>query len=285
MVSPQAPQVPTTMSDSSYAFDAPDADVIIRAFLQQGSKGPTVRDFHLHKVILSVASTLFHDMFSIPQPPQPAEGDAALPIIRVTECAGVFETFLRLIYPIEPPVIDSLQLVDHLFRLADKYMAKGVHAKLKPILVSPSFLKDDPVWVYAIACRANLNKEAKLAIPHTFETDLINGVSRNKLRMMTTESYHRLLVEHSLRRDRLVNAVDEVYRSQQRWPNNCRCAGGQLKKEIRIQISDKPFLSRKMLEGFLSEHPSPPWCHSGCVLTSKESPSFLSDFMRRINEV
>jgi len=272
------------MSDSSYAFDAPDADVIIRAPLQQGSKEPTIKDFHVHKTILSVASPFFRDMFSIPQPPQPAGGDTALPIIPVKESAGVFETFLRLIYPIEPPVINSLQLVDHLLRLADKYIVEGVHTKLKSILMSPSFLRDDPILVYAIACRANLNKEARLAIPYTFQTDLIKDVSRNKLRMMTTLSYHRLLAEHSLRRDQLVNAVDEVYRSQTRRLDQCRCIG-QLKKEIRVRISDKPFLSREMLEEYLSAQPSPPWCYGGCPLSPEESPSFLSDFMRRINEI
>ena len=161
------------MSDSSYAFDAPDADVIIRAPLQQGSK--ELKDFRVHKTILSVASTPFRDVFSIPQPPQPAESDTTLPIVQVAESAGDFEIFLRLIYPIEPPVINSLQLVDHL-RLAEKYMATGVHARLKQILFSPSFLRDDPVLVYAIACRANLNKEAIFAILRTLETDLVQGV-------------------------------------------------------------------------------------------------------------
>ena len=277
------PPVPTTMSSSPYTFDAPDADVIVRAPLQQGSE--ELKDFHVHKVILSVASTLFCDMFSIPQPPQPVESDATLPTVKITESAGVFETFLRLIYPIEPPVIDSLQLVDHLLQLAGKYMATGVHTKLKRILMSPSFLEADPISVYAIACRANLDEEATLTIPHTFETDLVQDIPRDKLRMMTVESYHRLLVEHSLRRDRLVKVFYEVYKFQGGWHKLCFCAGW-LEKEMRLQISNKPFIKRETLECLLSYSQAPSLsCSRDCPLTSKKSPGFLSDFMHKIYEM
>jgi len=40
----------------------PDADVILRA---SGGK-----EFHAHKLVLSLASPVFRDMFSVPQPPQ-----------------------------------------------------------------------------------------------------------------------------------------------------------------------------------------------------------------------
>jgi len=235
------------MSSSSFTFDAPDADVIVRAPLQQGSK--ELKDFHVHQAILSAASTLFRDTSSFPQPPQPAESDTTLPIVQITESAEVFETFLRLIYPIEPPAIDSLQLVDHLFQLAEKYAATGVHARLKRILVSPSFLETDPISVYAIARHANLDEEARLAISHTLETDLVQGVHPSKLRMATIESHNRLLVERSLRRDELLHAVDEVYRLRGNCPGGCCCAD-QLKKEIRLQLSSKPFLNKELFESF-----------------------------------
>ena len=86
---PKTLQVSTTMAASSYTFDAQDADVVLRAPLQPGSD--QFKDFHAHKTILSIASTLFHDMFSLPQP---TTGDATLPIIPVTELAEIFEVFL-----------------------------------------------------------------------------------------------------------------------------------------------------------------------------------------------
>ena len=192
------------MSVPTYNFDAHDADVILRTPLQQGSDQS--RDFHVHKNILSIASTFFHDMFSLPQP---ITRDVALPVIPITESADVFEVFLRLIYPVEPPTITPLQLVDDLFQLAEKYMANSVHTKLRQILVaSPSFLKDDPIWVYALACRANLDAEAELAIPLTFKIDIIRDIPQTHLRMMTAETYNRLLIAHSARRAALISAVN-----------------------------------------------------------------------------
>ena len=263
------------MSDPPYAFDAPDADVIIQAPLQLGSQ--ELKDFRAHKIILSVASTLFHDMFSIPHPPQPAGSDTTLPIIQIAEPAGVFETFLRLIYPIEPPVVDSLQLVDNLFQLAEKYMASGVHARVKQIFASPSFLKDDPILVYAVACRANLDKEARLAIPHTFEIDLVRDVPLEKLQIMTAEMYHRLLLQHSLRRDRLIRSIDEVMPSRH---DSCGSCVEQLKKEIRLEISGKPFLDRETLAKCFSS--ALPTCRKTCFLLLRNGP-FISDLLRRID--
>lgn len=270
------------MSDSPYTFDAPDADVILRA----GSKEP--KDFHVHKVVLAIASTVFRDMFTIPQPPQPAESGIAPPVIPITDPAGVFEIFLRLIYPIEPPVINSLQLVDQLFRVTEKYMASGVHAKLRPILLSPSFLKNDPIYVYIIAHRTNLDKEAKLTIPHTFNIDLIQDIPHNKLRAMTTEEYHTLLIQHSIRRDQIVKVVDEISRKKAGFGDGCRCFG-ELRREIRLQISRKPFVDRVILEkcvSFVRESVSAIPCNTRyCDLTLEGSPEFLSDLMGRINKM
>jgi hypothetical protein len=91
----QALLFPTTMSDPPYTFDFPDADVILRAPLYPDDPESTeFKDFHTHKAILSTASTIFHDMFSVPQPRQSAEGDTSPPIVHVVESAETFEVFL-----------------------------------------------------------------------------------------------------------------------------------------------------------------------------------------------
>ena len=278
--SPSHPQHRTSMQDPSYKFDAPDADVILRAPLQPGSK--ELKDFKVHKAILSVASTFFHEMFSVPQLPQPAKNNTTLPVVQIIEPAGAFEVFLRLIYPIEPPVINSLLLLNGLFGLAVKYTAGGVRAKLRQTLVSPSFLKSDPIAVYAIACRANLEEEAKLAISYTFEIDLIGEFPNSKLQTMTTEVYHRLLVGHSLRRDQLINAVDEVCGSRGR--PLCRCIL-YFKMEMRIHISVKPFFDRDALVKCLPSQERNLACPGGCFLTPRGANLFLTDLLRRIREL
>ena len=239
------------MSFSSYNFDAQDADLILRTPLQESDQ---VRDFRVHKAIISIASTLYGDMLSLPQPPQPATGDSFLPVVQVTESADVFEVFLRLMYPIEPPAITSLQLVDDLFQLADKYMAYGVHEKLKQVLTSsPSFLKDSPMWVYALACRANLDAEAELAIPFTFKTDPVRDISQLHLRMMTAEAYNRLLTAHATHRAQLISAVKRA-EAPSYHPNGCSCGGWfytRLENNINFAIWEKPFLDKQRLDSCL----------------------------------
>lgn len=264
------------MQAPAYKFDASDADVIIRAPLQPGSEEH--KDFNVHKVILSVASTVFHEMFSAPQPSQPAMTDTPLPVVQIAEPAGVFEIFLRLIYPIEPPIVNSLLLVNDLFRLAAKYIAGGVRAKLKQILLTPAFLKSDPIAVYAIARRAGLDNEAKLAIPYTFEIDLVGEFPKSKLQGMTAESYHRLLVEHSLRRDQLVNTADDVCKSRGRTP--CYCVQ-YFKKEMRLYISGRPFLDKETLVKCLPPQDRNLACTGGCLLTPGAANGFITDLLRR----
>jgi len=273
------------MSAPSYNFDAHDADAILRTSLQTGSD--QFKDFRVHKAILSIASTIFHDMFSLPQPPQPATGEITLPIIPVTESPEIFDTFLRLIYPIEPPAMASLQLVDDLFLLAEKYMADGVYAKLKHTLVSPSFLRSDPIWVYAIACRTGLGgAEADLAIRHTFEIDLVGGIPKSHLQMMTTETYNRLLASHVVRRTELVSALNRVYFPQ--WNHDgCTCGYRdwfytRLFKEISLAIWETPFLDRRGLDSCLPRLTKVPESVCGLESSCRVSPQTISGYFASI---
>jgi len=241
------------MSVPTYNFDAADADVILRIPHEPGSG--QFKDFHVHKGILSIASTSFRDMLSLLQPPQRTTGGITLPIIPVAESAGVFEIFLRLIYPVEPPTVTSLQLVDSLFQLAEKYTTNSVHVKLRRILaLSPSFLKDDPLRVYTIACRENLDTEAELAIPLTFKIDIIRDIPQIHLRMMTAETYNRLLIAHSTRRAALVSAVNRA-KGPSYFPNGCSCGGWfykRLANNISLAIWERPFLDRQRFDSCLS---------------------------------
>ena len=258
------------MTPPSYNFNACDADLVLRTPLQPGSDEH--KDFHVHKNILSIASTIFHDMLTLPQPPQPPAANTTIPVIQVTEPAEVFEAFLRLIYPIEPPVIGTLQLVEDLFQLVEKYMANGVRARLRQILVSPSFLKDDPIWVYTLACRANLDAEAELAIPLTFNINLVRDIPLTHLRMMTGETHNRLLTSHADRRAELMSIVGRVEHQQQNWTGTgCACGhwfNARLESNINLAMWERPFLDRQTLELCLQKTTTPRYPESVCGLGS-----------------
>ena len=125
----KSPQVPTTMTVSFHTFDTRAA---CSFELLSGQRIRPVQGFPC------LPPCIFRDMFSLPQPSQPAARDNTLPITQVTASTKVFDTFLLPIHPLKTPAITSLQRVDDLFRLADRYVAKDVHAKVKRILARPS---------------------------------------------------------------------------------------------------------------------------------------------------
>ena len=75
-----------------------DADVILRA---SGGK-----EFHARKIILSLSSPVFRDMFSVPQPTPTGSSD--LPIVDVDDPPEALGTFLQTIYPGLNPTINDV---------------------------------------------------------------------------------------------------------------------------------------------------------------------------------
>ena len=248
------------MSSSPYTFDSPDADVILRAPLDPDDPVSTeFKDFYAHKTILSTASPLFNDMFSLPQPPPPPGGHADLPVIPVMDPAEIFETFLRLIYPIEPPSITSLQTVDALSQLSMKYMADCVHSRLKHTLVSPFFLENDPIWVYVIACRMGLEEEAKLAIRHTYQFNILQSISLPILHAMTAEMYNHLLQAHADRRKELISVLKQTKTPS--WGGGCHCGPWffrRLADKINLALWEKPILDGPRLVSCLESYHGKP---------------------------
>ncbi|KAJ7501149.1 hypothetical protein B0H11DRAFT_755389 [Mycena galericulata] len=68
-------------------FDEVGTDIILRS-----SDGV---DFHVYRVVLSLASPFFKQMFSLPQP----ESATPVPVIPVAEASGILDLVLRLWYP------------------------------------------------------------------------------------------------------------------------------------------------------------------------------------------
>ena len=271
------------MPPSPYTFDRPDADVILRAPLQPGSDG--FKDFRVHKLILSLASAVFQDMFSIPQPHHNPLKEANLDVVLVTDSAEVVETFLQIVYPaVGPPVLEDLRLLNDLFQLADKYLAEGITGKLRELLVSPSFLKNDPIGVFAVAHRNNLEKELEISIPYTFPVDIAGRISETALHLLTSKAYHRLLVEHADRRNRLVNATNRAQHSRDQM-FDCQC-GDRLTKEICLQLARRPFFDTKVFEECLSSahNPGRTCKANGCVLKPGVGYALLSEIFTRMEK-
>jgi hypothetical protein len=178
----------------------PNADVILRA-----SGG---REFHAHKLVLSLASSVFRDMFSVPQP-QPTE-PSQLPIVDVNDPPGALEMFLRIIYPTRTPLINDLGTVAAVLRLADKYDARDVldvHRDYLPSTYS-SLL---PIQMYAILCACGREEEAGAAARRAPFASLKILDSNPLLQLITTTQYQRL-TSFMIARDRRMREIIRRHR-------------------------------------------------------------------------
>ena len=163
----------------------PDADVILRA---SGGK-----EFHVHKLILSLASSVFRGMFSIPQPqPSPAES-SQLPIVDVNDPPEALKIFLQFLYPTRNPLINDAETLVSVLRLADKYDVEAVFDAHREYLPS-ALVNSPPIHAYAVLCAlGGCEKEVEAAARRISFASLASLNSHPLLRLMTTEHYQRLL--------------------------------------------------------------------------------------------
>ncbi|KAH9967374.1 hypothetical protein BC827DRAFT_1173725 [Russula dissimulans] len=123
-------------------FDDIQADLIL-----QSSDG--VR-FHVFKIILSLASPVFADMFSVPLPTsQDPHRDDEVQVVLLSEHSGDLDLSLRHLYPVPPPDTVPLISVGILAEFANKYQVDALQESITQYLTD--YVDHDPVGVYAIA--------------------------------------------------------------------------------------------------------------------------------------
>ena len=199
--SPFLTSTTTTIMDEE--FDVPDGDIILRA---RGA--PNHRDFRVHKLVLSLASPVFRDMFGIPQPRLNALNDD-IEVVDVSDPPLGLDLALRLIYPFPPPTVDNLDLLVEGLVITDKYNMGGARARLRESL--KRFVKEAPLRVYAIASRFGFDEEAEAS------SSLTTGIFLpaladlpNDFRYVPVPIYHKLIVLHEKHRDEIEDVVDAV---------------------------------------------------------------------------
>ncbi|KAK7053840.1 hypothetical protein R3P38DRAFT_2852451 [Favolaschia claudopus] len=126
-------------------------------------------DFHVHKWILSYASTFFKDMFLFPEGSNVVKDGK--PVAPLVETSQVVNILLTLCYPRSTSIDSFLDLdgVDDAYEAADKYQILGGQAVLERLLDEPRFLEKEPHRVFAIACHRGLEKQAKAAAMATLK--------------------------------------------------------------------------------------------------------------------
>ena len=175
--------MPTATVPMSTIFCADDADVVIRA--------AGALDFHVHKLILSLASPIFKDVFAIPQPPTDTPGIS--PHVDVQDPPETWETLLRVIYRMPNQTTDKLDDLESLLLVAEKYQMQSVIDAHKKVLEYREFVQEDPLRLYAIACRWGFGDQAKFVARNAELLTVTKRPNAGDLAGLTVSCYHSLV--------------------------------------------------------------------------------------------
>ncbi|KAG8949859.1 hypothetical protein FRC04_008162 [Tulasnella sp. 424] len=122
-----------------------------------------------------MASPIFRDMFSMPSKPSDAsKQETEVPIIPVEEDAETLGAMLQILYPIDPPTIESLMLAGKLVQAFDKYFISMTKLQyhLRSTLNLESSLETAPLRCFSISWKLGLEPEAVRASRYTHSSNL-----------------------------------------------------------------------------------------------------------------
>jgi hypothetical protein len=171
-------------------FNSASADLVLR------SASPNAVDFRVHQCILAVSSPFFEHMFTLPQP---QASEPIVPIVEVSESAEVLEKLLRFIYPLPNPVLSTLKDITEVLEAACKYDVTVAIDAVRVMLLAPTLVKKEPLRVYAIACRFDLDQEARSASTYTLGVSILDSPLSEELKHISAFQYHQLLNLHKRR--------------------------------------------------------------------------------------
>ena len=121
--------------------------------------------FYVHKLVLSLASTYFEEMFGIvPSPPRsPMSATLAYDpeTFEATENGQTMDCLLRMIYPGHRPVVDQPSLAGNILKAARKYRVQVAEDIALERL--RALIPDYELYMFTTACHANDDEEARRA--------------------------------------------------------------------------------------------------------------------------
>ncbi|KAG2042719.1 hypothetical protein BDR03DRAFT_573148 [Suillus americanus] len=228
-----------TTTTANAPFDNPDGDIILHST-------PDHVDFYFFKVILSLMSPVFKDMFTLPQ--NGLHSDVlSVPVIPVTESSVTLEALLLLCYPATTPTFHSLDNAKAVIEAAKKYDMQAVLDRAADLAMS-QFLLTHFLELYALSCRFGWQHHAQTAALRALEIKNLGRPSTEfeSMRDITALDYHRLLIYHhacSVAAQAVGNSLSWLEPSilsedMPMWSHNCPCkiyAGPRM-----LQVADFP---------------------------------------------
>ena len=117
-----SPALPQNASPLPDGLDMANADIIIQSC-------DSIK-FRVHKLVLSMSSPFFGDVFSLPQPTD-QETINGLPVMRLSEDAEVLNCLLTMFYPIPSMIPNSYNKALMVLAASQKYDMDGVQSRIR----------------------------------------------------------------------------------------------------------------------------------------------------------
>ena len=161
-------------------------------------------DFRTFKVLLSLASPVFEDMFDLPQPGPDMNGEGmkdGLPVVSISERSKVIEMMLKLLHPKCSLSLDSTDDILEILEMSKKYDMEGVTERARDYArrVLPRVGADDPIRAYVAASRLGLDDEVTRAAGSSLRlsiSDILDQTKVTELKYITGTQLQNLYNYH-----------------------------------------------------------------------------------------
>ncbi|KAI1790311.1 hypothetical protein LXA43DRAFT_519538 [Ganoderma leucocontextum] len=212
VLEPVVPDVLPEPQVAPHPFDSTDAEVTLVA-----SDG---MEFRVFASILQVASPALFSKVSELQPPTPMR-------ISVSEPSRILSILLQICYPVPDPRLSDLHDISAALVAAEKYKMQHACQNLRAALSArKDDASEDPVLLYATACRFRIYGLALAAARRTLRTDIMKSpVSELDSIGVFGGCLFRLLAYH----ERCRTVVQSMFRNS---------PGDWVDPEIAIQLQD-----------------------------------------------
>ncbi|TBU44068.1 hypothetical protein BD309DRAFT_990543 [Dichomitus squalens] len=191
---PVAPNVLPETRTAPHPFDSTEAEVTLVA-----SDG---MEFHVFKHILRLSSPVLTSKVSDIHPPSPLR-------VPLSEPSRILSLLLQLCYPVPEPRLSDLHDISAALIAAEKYeMQRACHVLRAALTAKKDDVSEDPVLLYAAACRSGMRELATAAAKRALRSDILKTPASELDSIGVTGGCLHRLIDH---RDRCRAAVGSLF--------------------------------------------------------------------------
>jgi hypothetical protein len=191
-------------------LNVPDADIILRSSDQV--------NFRVHKSLLTMSSPFFEDLLSLPQPPDGELADG-LPLIQLSEDAGLLNSLISVLYPIPPVIPGSYEEVFALLAACQKYDMTSIQSHIRAEIKLGTFpvpFGTEAFRGYAVASSMGLIPEMESAARLTLSYPMTFESLGEVLKSFSGRALCDLVCYRKCCRNNLVSCLDSFFNARSR---------------------------------------------------------------------